>query len=772
MKKTIHLLFIFVAILFFTGCFEPTGKVQLSSNKNNATFYIDGEKVDATKAVDVVVGIHTVKVIAPIDDQWQYTGEKKFQVQKDQTTKVNIYAIKSPTQKRISTLKSLENFDPLSYKFTYYKKYTPQEIKAIKIKVDTLIKKEKYDQILPKDIVAINYQDKLKKLHKQLQLKIKNSVQLFKTLKGHRYCVNTVAMKGDYIVSGSDDRTIKVWSLKNGNLLRTLKNDRYAVESVVIDGNYIISASYGSITVWPLTKKAISPIKVLKDPRNRIYAVAARHNYIVSGGYNDNALKIWLLPNSKPIKTLTGHQGRICSVALKKGYIVSGSRDNTIKIWSSKGKLLRTLVGHKYNVNAVVIKDDYIISGSADRTIKIWSLKTGTLLKTLKGHKEDVTSVAVEGDYIVSGSDDNTIKIWSFKTGELLKTIQASRYDNIYAVAIEGNYIVSGSGDHTVKIWKLNKDFKNISHNKAVEKKLNILLNKLKNHSIDLKDLNIKYDMVYKYGKIGEIYVPTISWSSSTPHTTTTYINGKSYTQTTYTHHTNVDSGYTKDRQGYKAVNRLTNNSNNYYFIKIKSSWKGKYTSVKVRSNWGGDKKRVWKQKYQDGYQYNTFIIPPHKYVKYQFEIGEEKEPINTQILQAFIVPKEYAEKLFESLNEKNEYLILIDKFLKDNRIEAWHSKLKKLKEDIEKRRNLEFYKANKNDVKLSIKLSPDYDPDFGGDVTINIETPRAMCVHVKTPFGIKKIYADGKVTKVYKKIQDIPKNPSISLDNITINCK
>ena len=62
-----------------------------------------------------------------------------------------------------------------------------------------------------------------------------------KTLEGHNGCVNSVCVSpdGNLIISGSDDKTIKIWDSKTFLLLVTLKDHSDSVRSVCVtpDGN-------------------------------------------------------------------------------------------------------------------------------------------------------------------------------------------------------------------------------------------------------------------------------------------------------------------------------------------------------------------------------------------------------------------------------------------------------------------------------------------------------------------------------------------------------
>jgi WD40 repeat protein len=84
------------------------------------------------------------------------------------------------------------------------------------------------------------------------------------TLKGHSFYVASVSFSpnGKRIVSGSYDNTLKVWDSQTGRETLTLKGHRGPVESVSFspDGKRIVSGSSGEATlkVWDISSLATS----------------------------------------------------------------------------------------------------------------------------------------------------------------------------------------------------------------------------------------------------------------------------------------------------------------------------------------------------------------------------------------------------------------------------------------------------------------------------------------------------------------------------------
>jgi WD40 repeat protein len=95
-----------------------------------------------------------------------------------------------------------------------------------------------HDPIKPKEFTITDpIPNVIKPEEKQLLFK-----KASKTFRGHTKYVNSVAISpnGKYIVSGSYDKTIKLWNINTGELIRSFKGHTWSVKSVAISPGNIL----------------------------------------------------------------------------------------------------------------------------------------------------------------------------------------------------------------------------------------------------------------------------------------------------------------------------------------------------------------------------------------------------------------------------------------------------------------------------------------------------------------------------------------------------
>jgi len=263
-----------------------------------------------------------------------------------------------------------------------------------------------------------------------------------------------VSFDGKYIASSSKDNTIRVWCLnedtKKFNCVAIGKGHTHWVGCVAwprLSTDFIISGSQDcTIKLWTLPTLIVKsetielPVKWTEKAHEKdINAVAVSPNdKLVVSASQDKTAKIWKRKSGRLLGTLRGHKRGIWCVAFSPvdQCIATGSADSSIKIWAlSDYTCVKTFEGHTNSVLRVLFiqRGTQIISSSSEGLIKLWNVRNDECVATLEAHDDKVWALAVKKseDYFVSGGGDSTIKYWKDVTEQLLAEKTEQEHEKI-----------------------------------------------------------------------------------------------------------------------------------------------------------------------------------------------------------------------------------------------------------------------------------------------------------------------------------------------------
>ena len=287
------------------------------------------------------------------------------------------------------------------------------------------------------------------------------------TLRGHQRWVQSLAISTDsqWLVSGGDDQTLRLWNLKTGGKSLTLRRYDGAVTAVAFhpDGKRIAVGTYdGELQVCEAASGKLS--------RTLERQGVAEGKSVDDGGRSiikkesaDDTLVTWDARDGTELLTFQqGNEYDVTTAAFSPDgkRILTGDGENELKIWDTdNGDEVRTLRGHSETVTSAAYSPSgkQIVSASWDDTLRLWDADTGDDLKTLRGHTADITSVLFtrDGSQIVSCGEDRTLRIWDAGTGKLSRTIPAHPQAVLcLAVSPDGRLLVSGSKEE-IRVWPL-----------------------------------------------------------------------------------------------------------------------------------------------------------------------------------------------------------------------------------------------------------------------------------------------------------------------------
>jgi len=299
--------------------------------------------------------------------------------------------------------------------------------------------------------------------------RIADSARCVRTFEEHAEKVTSVCLSGDgrWGLSGSLDKTLKLWDIESGQRVRTFEGHAECVTSVSLsaDGRLALSGSAdNTLKLWDVGSGQC--LRTLKGHAERVASVRLRPDgrWALSGSW-DRTLKLWDTATGHCLRTFEGHADWVTSVSLSADgrWALSGGGTKTVRLWdTATGKCLRTFEGHATEVTSVSLSADgrWALSGSGDRTLKLWDAATGHCLRTFEGHADWVTSVSLSADgrWALSGGVDKTLRLWDTATGHCLRIFEGHA-NSIWSLFLstDGHSILSGSYDKTLKLWDTGK---------------------------------------------------------------------------------------------------------------------------------------------------------------------------------------------------------------------------------------------------------------------------------------------------------------------------
>jgi len=244
---------------------------------------------------------------------------------------------------------------------------------------------------------------------------------------GHKGYVQSIkySPNGKFMVSGSMDKTAKLWNANDGKEIMSLEGHTEGILSVAysLNGKYIASGSLDHTAIlWDA--KSGKKLFQLVGHRSEIAEVAfSTNSKLVITGSSDGTAKIWDVENGKVLYSLEGHDGVVGGVAFTPDdKLITTSSDNKIRLWNAKtGKHIHTINDIEGQIMSIFISHDgaYISSSNVNGTVKIWKIKGGKKLCEYEGHSKRAREAVfhpTKENTVISASNDNTIRMWKFET--------------------------------------------------------------------------------------------------------------------------------------------------------------------------------------------------------------------------------------------------------------------------------------------------------------------------------------------------------------------
>ncbi|KAG8854290.1 hypothetical protein FRB96_007695 [Tulasnella sp. 330] len=169
--------------------------------------------------------------------------------------------------------------------------------------------------------------------------------QSLRFLRGHTNFCTTLILKGNRLISGSYDETIRVWDVAASKQTHVLQ------------------------------AKAISCLDYVPE-----------ESALVAGFHDVGRVQVWSTVTWQVVQTLQGHLYGIRSVAMSSKYVVSAGADKALVCWDWRAgqKIVRFGQQTNLNIGVQIIDDETVVGVTVDGIVRTFSIRRKEMISQFK----------------------------------------------------------------------------------------------------------------------------------------------------------------------------------------------------------------------------------------------------------------------------------------------------------------------------------------------------------------------------------------------------
>ena len=281
---------------------------------------------------------------------------------------------------------------------------------------------------------------------------------------GHTQAITALAFapEGRMAVSGSRDRSLRLWNLDTGENLRsyTGHGEDLPAAAISTDERSLFSAGAdGKLKHWDTLTAQGRDVIAQQSPITALSL--SRDGKSLLAGDGSGVLRILDVPSDAVAREWRGHEGGVVQAAWSNDgrRVLSGGRDGGLKWWGTDGKKLgEAQAQHPIRQAGWLAQGNLAYSLDTDHALEVWQTGGSGNVPVYVGHRGYIAphslSFSPDGKSIASGGLDNTLKVWDLHDGRV--TAELSLSDEVWGIAFlpDSHRLLATVGEQ-VSLWSL-----------------------------------------------------------------------------------------------------------------------------------------------------------------------------------------------------------------------------------------------------------------------------------------------------------------------------
>ncbi|OJJ51048.1 hypothetical protein ASPZODRAFT_11894 [Penicilliopsis zonata CBS 506.65] len=227
------------------------------------------------------------------------------------------------------------------------------------------------------------------------------------SLEAHVDEVTALHFKGDTLISGSADKTLRQWDLVKGRCVQTL--------------DVLWAAAQASTSMTSAAETSWRPSGRIPDASADFVGAVQCFDAALACGTADGMIRLWDLRSGQVHRSLVGHTGPVTCLQFDDVHLVTGSADRSIRIWDLRTGSIYDAYAYDKPITSMMFDSRRIVAAAGETVVKVydkgdgrhWDCGAGVGIDENDSQLALVDRVRLKEGYLIEGRRDGTIGAWT-----------------------------------------------------------------------------------------------------------------------------------------------------------------------------------------------------------------------------------------------------------------------------------------------------------------------------------------------------------------------